>query len=456
MNPLLSRVLSKIKPSPKEIARQQEFARALMRKIKKENAHVNVVLAGSLARNTHLKGANDIDIFILFASGTPPAKFEKEGLRIGEAVFKGKPYEKAYSQHPYIRGELEGFRVEIVPCYEIENPQLLQSAVDRTPFHTQYLANKLSEPQKDEVRLLKAFLKGMDAYGAELRTRSMPGYLTELLIVEYGSFESALQTIANWKKNQFILLDKTLSAASISKKFDCPLIVVDPVDPSRNVASAVSLNQMARMVAAARAFLKKPGEQFFFSHHRPRLSLSQVKSMLKKEELLAVELKYPASEIADTVWGQLKRLTKRLSRALEENDFTLIRASEWTDESKRVLLVFELESLTLQKSRKKTGPEVFETEHGERFLAANPKPLSGPRIEEGRWVLETTRTHTQAGTFITQFLQKIKKEEKDSLPAKSGQKIKIISEKQLIADYHKDPAFRQFFSDYLRGKEVFL
>ena len=116
------------------------------KKIKEmEGKHVDVVLCGSNARDTHLKGDNDLDIFVLFPEKLSREEFEKEGLRIGKKVFRGKKWEKAFSEHPYIRGKIEEFDVEIVPSYKVPSAELLQSSVDRSPFHNQYLKKRLKQ-----------------------------------------------------------------------------------------------------------------------------------------------------------------------------------------------------------------------------------------------------------------------------------------------------------------------
>ena len=159
---LKASVLKKVKPSKKEIGAEQKMADELMKKIRAlEGSHVEVMLCGSMARDTHLKGDRDLDLFVLFPEGVPREQFVKEGLRLGKAVFRGHTWEEAYSEHPYIRGEIRGFEVEIVPSYKVSAAELLKSAVDRSPFHQRYLEKKLTAKMRDEVRLLRQFLKGI-------------------------------------------------------------------------------------------------------------------------------------------------------------------------------------------------------------------------------------------------------------------------------------------------------
>ncbi len=451
---LLKRVLKKIKPTAKETQQEQKIADEIIEKIKKmKGHHIGAILAGSISRQTNLKGDKDIDIFVLFEENTPTEKFEKEGLRIGIAVFRGHKWEKAYSQHPYIRGNINGFDIEIVPSYKVSDPLKIKSAVDRTPFHTKYLQEKLLPSQKDEVRLLRQFLKGIKAYGAELKTSSVPGYVTELLIIKYGSFEKTINAIAAWKEKEVIDLENQLPKTDAQKKFESPLIVVDPVDKNRNVAAALSINQFAKMIAASRAFQKKPSENFFFGKKTKPLSTAQVKNLLKKEEPIVLETGFQKI-LPDIMWGQIKRLSKQLSSAFEKEEFQVMRHSEWSDEKKSIIFVFDLKANTLEQAKKRIGPFVADQKNSEKFLAHHKKPLSGPRIENGRWVLEIERKNSSAKKFLEDTLKRLKKTEKPAIK-KALKKAKILSEKETFSKYKKEPEFREFFSNYLKGKEEF-
>ncbi|AJF60670.1 MAG: CCA tRNA nucleotidyltransferase [Candidatus Diapherotrites archaeon] len=453
---LLAKVLEKIKPSKKEILEEEIFSRKLIEKVRKTGrGQVEVLLAGSLARGTHLKGDRDIDIFVLFPEDYSRKEFEREGLRIGKAVFRGHKWEKAYSEHPYIRGEISGFKVDIVPSYKITGTESKKSAVDRSPFHNAYLQKKLSEKQKDEVRLLRQFLKGVKAYGAELKTSSVPGYVTELLILNYGDFESTIKAVAKWEKEEVIDIEKQLAEDYARKTFGAPLIVVDPVDKNRNVAAALSLNQFSRVIAAARAFLKKPSTNFFFGKKAKTLTAAQAKKFIEKEGLIVIEFSYPAKTVSDVFWGQLKRMRKKIVNELERKEFAVLRSSEWTDEKMHAVIVFDLKSNKLERAAKRVGPEVTNEPHSERFLKFHKNPLSGPRIEHGRWVVEIERKHWVATIFLKELLKKLSQTEKANIARALKKRSGVMADPKVLAFYNKNKAFKEWFSSYLKGKEEF-
>lgn len=452
---LLKKVLKKIKPTQKETEKEQETAKEIIEKIKTmKGSHAGAMLAGSISRQTNLKGDKDIDIFVMFDENTTVEEFEKEGLRIGKNVFRGHTWEKAYSSHPYIRGTINGFDIEIVPSYKVADAQKIKSAVDRTPFHTKFVQEKLKENQKDEVRLLRQFLKGIKAYGAELKTESVPGYVTELLVIKYGSFENTIKAMAKWEEKEILDLENQLPKHEALKKFNSPLIVVDPVDKNRNVAAALSINQFARLIAASRAYIKKPSINFFFGKKTKLLSATQVKNCLKKEEPILIEIGFP-KVLADIMWGQIKRLSKQLTAALEKEEFSVLRHTEWSDEKNSINFVFGLKANTLEKAKKRIGPPATDQKNSEKFLEHHKNQLSGPRIENGRWVIETERKNSSAKKFLKATIIQLKKTEKKDMKKALNKKTKILTEKEILQKYKKEPEFREFLSTYLKGKEEF-
>ena len=453
---ILEKVLEKITPSENEIEAEKKISGEILGRLKgAKGKHVDVQLCGSVARNTHLRGDRDIDIFVMFPPHISMDEFEKEGLRLGMFVFRGHKWEKAYSQHPYIRGVIRGFDVEIIPSYKVEKAEQLQSAVDRSPFHNSYLLAHLSRQQRGEVRLLKQFLKGIKAYGAELKVGSVPGYVTELLIVRYGSFVGAMEAIAKWKEREVIDIEGHSKEEEALKKFDTPLVIIDPVDRNRNVAAALSLNQYSRIIAAARAFLKKPSDNFFFPKKTNPLEFAKVKKLVEKEGLIVVAMGFPKNELPDVLWGQIRRLCKKIIAALQQKDFKVLRSSEWSDENSEIIFVFDLEANELERIQKRIGPSVTNERHSEEFLKTHRKPISGPRIEEGRWIVDIERKHFLATKYIAELLKQLKKSEKSGIKKALNKKARIMENKEVLQKYKKNAEFREFFSTYLKGKEEF-
>ena len=158
------------------------------------------------------------------------------------------------ASHPYLTCDIDGFEVDIVPCYAIGEGQSIISAVDRTILHTKYIQRHLRKEQEDEVLLLKKFMDAVGTYGSEFKTGGFAGYLCELLILKYGTFEATLRTAQNWKRHTVIDLEDFGTAGNPLFKND-PLVFIDPTDKNRNVGAALRMERYVDFIVASRNFL---------------------------------------------------------------------------------------------------------------------------------------------------------------------------------------------------------
>jgi len=192
-------VLEKVTPTLLErksiLDAAEDLVAQVTKTVKDYPYDLEVRLVGSVAKDTYLKEP-DIDVFIMFPTSVGREELESIGLEIGRRTIAG---EERYAEHPYIHGEFRGYQTDIVPCYKVRDPSSLKSAVDRTPFHTEFVKKSLPEGRRGEARLLKQFMKGVGVYGAESRTQGFSGYLVELLIIRYGSFRKVLEAASVWR-----------------------------------------------------------------------------------------------------------------------------------------------------------------------------------------------------------------------------------------------------------------
>src|SRR6056297_3303127 len=252
---VVAAVRDRVDPAAEERARLREVADRLMDRAETAAtelcAGADVLQVGSTARNTWISGARDIDIFVRFPPELDRDTLEEYGLEVGHATVPDGHEE--YAEHPYVKGEVEGFDIDVVPCFRLESATEIRSAVDRTPFHTRYLEQRLDDDLAGDVRVTKQFLKGIGVYGSDLRTQGFSGYLTELLVCEYGGFRSLLEAAADWHPP--VELDPEAHGRAT---FDDPLVVIDPTDPERNVAAVCSAENVARFQHHARSLLADP------------------------------------------------------------------------------------------------------------------------------------------------------------------------------------------------------
>jgi tRNA nucleotidyltransferase (CCA-adding enzyme) len=361
-----ARALSLCEPSSSEIRRLEATANDVMQLVRKETATsndvVDVVFGGSFAKGTWLHGDADIDLFVKFRPSVDEKKFEQLGTGIGLRALRNHGPELRYSDHPYVEAFVNGVRINVVPCYDVEQGKW-QSAADRSPFHTQLIRENFDDLKRSHARLLKRFLKSAGIYGAEIAVGGFSGYVSEVLVHRFGSFEGVLQAAAALKERQVIAVGDVYDA-DVVKGFHSPLVIIDPVDGRRNLGTAISPENVAKFALAARAFIQKPSLRFF--RLQERAAMSGARTLLPT--VLIVEITH-RKRSPDTVWGQVKRAMNAMAKQLEVEGFAVLRSSCITDEESHASFAFLLESLTLPRFVKRKGPEVFRRKDASSFIA---------------------------------------------------------------------------------------
>jgi len=391
---LESDVLKSIRPTAaqdrKVTAIVEELSEMALAEARKLKVHIELMLVGSVAKGTHLKDP-DIDLFMLFPESTELAQLKEAGLEIGRRVLGGREH---YAQHPYVRGTYKGFQVDLVPCFRIHDTRVKMSAVDRTPFHTDFVKKNLKKGAADEVRLLKRFMKGIECYGAEAKVQGFSGYLCELLIMRFGSFRAVLESARDWKAGEALELP-----GYPGKEFPEPLTFVDPVDSSRNVGSAVAPETLLRFILASREYLASPSLKFFFPAERGAWDAPRIRKVAGKRLDNLLSVTFPKLDlIDDVVYPQLRKSLAAISALLERAEFSIEKTSIHVDDAMHLLV--ELDSISLPKSRKHRGPPV-NSENVNEFLAKwNTLGISAPYIESGRWYVMTEREFERADDLV--------------------------------------------------------
>ena len=364
---------------------------------------VDVVFGGSFAKGTWLPDHADIDIFVRIKPSVGLEKFEELGREIGSKALKNYGPKLRYSDHPYVEAFVKKVRVNVVPCYDVEQGKW-KSAADRSPFHTQYISSHFDVEKKRHARLLKKFFKSAGIYGAEISTEGFSGYVSEVLVLKYCSFENVLRAAADWQERQVIAVCDYDS--DFIKAFNSPVIIIDPVDSRRNLGSAISPQSVAKFMLASRTFLENPSLEFFkeakYHHHRQRRLGSSSKLLLPN--VLVIEFSHEKKS-PDIIWGQLKRSINAIAKQLELAHFEVLRSSCVTDESSSAALAFLLESITLPAYTKKKGPEIFRKEDTASFLSnRKSKPLAIWVDREMRIAMLIERKATDARKFAKSLL----------------------------------------------------
>ena len=462
-----SEVLEKISPTKADRKKIEALAKELERKVAssaaKKGIEAVVRVEGSVAKDTWLKEEPDIDVFMCLSPTIPRKTLGTVSLEIAREATEGSRQVERFAEHPYLEAFVEGYRVNIVPCYRAERGEWL-SATDRTPFHTDYVKKHLNPTLRGEVRLLKRFLQGIGVYGAEIKVGGFSGYLCELLIIHYGSFVETLRAFAKCTPRMVIDIEKYYEEREKELRllFSEPLVIVDPVDKGRNVASAVKPQKIYTLVAAARAFLKVPSNQFFFPPKPKVLSGEKLKRQLANCGSDYIFLTFSAVDaVPDVLWGQLYRTQRALRKMLELHDFKVLRDTAWSDEKTLNAFIFEVEQHILAGIKKHLGPPLERESESENFLtkyAENNNVVSGPYIEDGRWVVEIKRKNTDAVKLLTDKLKDGGRNagvaELISNQLKDG--FNLMVNEEILQVYSGNSSFAKFLTDFLSGKPFWL
>ena len=378
-------ILNELRPTPEEIEAVNETTEKVIDFInglcKKEGIDAKANAVGSVAKNTWLRGKSDIDIFISFPYDYEMDCLKEKGLYLAyeaNKAFNGKANEH-YASHPYLTCDIDGFEVDIVPCYDLTGGKPIKSAVDRTILHTNYIKEHLSKEQEDEVLLLKKFMDAVGTYGSEFKTGGFAGYLCELLILKYGTFEKCLRAAQNWKKHTEIDLAGYGTAGNDIFKPD-PLVFIDPTDMNRNVGAALRIERYVDFIVASRNFLDiaddsdldekireekiieffKPLQKEHLSNKSNEEIAKDILESFKDRQTQTLVLKFPIPEMsADALHPQLLKTVSSICEKIEMEEFSVFNYDYWTDEERFVIFTIELNVFKQGKYYIHKGPKVW-------------------------------------------------------------------------------------------------
>jgi tRNA nucleotidyltransferase (CCA-adding enzyme) len=262
-------ILAHITPTKEEIQTQiaviRELTDALVKQADESRYKYSFIEAhGSTGRKqTQLKGASDIDLFVgLNPENYPDALSKKEPERHSaiDVLMNGlvenwfspavhnlavEKMQRAFSQHPFLSLRINGIDVDILGCFDVDATTLSNqgpiTAVDRTVHHSRYVSEHLTKKKREDIRILKSFVRASHAYGdiCAVGRMGMTGVSLELIVISTPSLDSALQRLQTLDVNPLDPLNRTPEELRRIPTFrDDYLVLIDPTDPSRNVASS--------------------------------------------------------------------------------------------------------------------------------------------------------------------------------------------------------------------------
>ena len=382
-------------PSTKQVSKVNKDANEAFKLISKEcTKHKEVVsiqFGGSYAKGTWTPEKIDVDIFVKLKKSISEKKFSELGKKIGfNALKKYRPYLR-YSEHPFVEALVDGTLVNVVPCYDVKKGEW-KSAADRSTFHTEFMSEKLTGQMKNDISLLKCMMKANGVYGAEIASQGFSGYVTEVLVYYFGSFSNVIKEISKIKKNGKI--------GESSRKFDSPIIIIDPIDSNRNLGTAISMENLSKFVLVSRAYLRKPSLSFFTNK---KLKLSKQKELEKNT--LVVEFSYK-NRSEDIIFGQIKRAANSLESQLTNEGFRVLRNDAMIYDADKAAILILVENILINKNQIRAGPEFFEDRFSSKFIEVNVKKSKLMWVDKfGKLQSLQKRNYHNAKLFLNKTLE---------------------------------------------------
>jgi len=381
MDTLLTEILKTVKPSKEE---ESDFIRITNNVLKRINSNLKdakVILGGSGAKVTWLKGFHDVDLFVLFDYN----KFKEKHLLISDILEKSlkrkfKAVKRIPGSRDYFQINEKGYTFEIIPILEIKKADEALNITDISPLHVDWV--KKNKRYCDEIRLTKRFCRAQDVYGAESYIKGFSGYLLEILTIYYKSFSQLLKNTVKWKEKMVIDIGKyyknpkeAIEYLNKAKTYS-PIIVIDPVQKERNVAAALSREKFLQFKEASRKFLKRQNKDFFT---KKPLDIEKLKKKAGNNILILLEAKASGSK-EDIIGCKLMKVFDYISKQIVRKDFKIVNEGWEFDRKNKAVYWFMVDNKKLSELKKVIGPPVKSKYHSKRFKEKHKKTF----IEKNR------------------------------------------------------------------------
>ncbi|MBT3395060.1 hypothetical protein HOA59_00670 [archaeon] len=353
-------ILKEISPTKQEKKELKKKVNSFLKSFKKSKG-VKFVVGGSYAKNTWLSGNPDIDVFARFDYKTYKDKdISKE---LGDLLSKKYKFTKVHGSRDYYHIDIDKTIFEVVPVLEIKKPEEAKNVTDVSAFHVKYIKKHTNKKLQNEIRILKHFCKANDLYGAESYIRGFSGYVLEILISHYKSFNKLIKSVKLWEEKTVLdpakyYKSKREIGLELNPSKVSPLILIDPVQPDRNAAAALGKKVYNKLINLAKIY---DGSDAFF--RKKEVDLKD----LKGYNILSIT---PLTGKKDIVGAKLLKSLEYIKKQLELNDFKVIDYG-WKWETKAYFW-FKIES-PKSKTKKHYGPTKDKKTHIEAFKKKHKK-----------------------------------------------------------------------------------
>jgi tRNA CCA-adding enzyme len=297
-NTVVSEILMRIKPSPEELIKIQFEIDSLIQILASPAPecfyHPKVIEPhGSTGiKQTQLRNDSDIDLFIGFdISQVHPTVNIDYSKKIMIPLDEQKEFFKnisneviiprlvangysdvilSYAEHPYVSAVRNSIQIDVVGYYSVPKEHLFEfgpvSAVDRTPYHSKYVIEHVNDQIRDDIRVMKYFMKQSQAYGekALVGHSGFIGYALELVMIHFGSLKNFCQRFDEIETTIIDPFSRTREYFRENPRYvNDSLIIMDPVDKQRNVGASIDIVSYRHISNRIQDFINAPSLDHF-------------------------------------------------------------------------------------------------------------------------------------------------------------------------------------------------
>jgi len=392
---MLGKIINGLKPDMKQIKPKVDAVlKKVNEELRKNKIRATAVAGGSYAKATLIRDDYDIDIFVKF-----DYKYRDEDISklLAKALKPMKP-ELVHGSRDYFHIKKDKVTFEIVPVLDVKDPKKAVNVTDMSPMHVDWVKKQLKSRPKlaDDIKLAKQFCKANKLYGAESYIMGFSGHVLDILVIYYNGFLNLLRQAAKWQDRLVVDTNNVYGGRALNElnksKLVSPLIVIDPILPSRNAAAAMSRENYEKFRQAAKEFLAKPSEKFF---EKKELTEAELKKLAGSNKLAYLNVTAGKGKV-DIVGAKLLKVFAFIREELLRNGFALVDSGWGWDKKARAFFWYIVRPEALSEYVRVMGPPMHEKNHVERFRQKH----SGAFVENNRIFANLNRKYREVEPFF--------------------------------------------------------
>lgn len=186
------------------------------------------------------------------------------------------------------------------------------------------------------------------------------------------------------------------------------MILDDPVDPHRNVATALSPESLARFILAAREFLRAPSVSAFFPVPPPAISITEARARVAARGTHVAVVRLPRPSLVDDIlYPQLRKAERSIGTEASRLGFDVLGTASVAGVTD-LWIGIETGTSVLPTVRVQQGPPPG-IGHADAFLekwsASAARVLQGPYLRaDGKLAVDTVREEVRLEPLLVSAL----------------------------------------------------